>query len=148
MKSKIPFFLPVLALSLAAGSLARAEDAKDSKDSNMITVQPPAADAPASPSGKKGGRDGGRMAEERINQLDKALSLTADQKQKIKDIFAKEAADLKGLSPEERRSKGRDAMKAVHDQVRAVLTPEQQTKFDAMPKPGRAARKGKAKKAE
>ena len=147
MKSKIPFLVPILALGLAAGSLARAEDAKDSKDSNMIAVQAPATDAPAEATGKKGARDGGRMAEERLKELDKTLSLTAEQKQKIKDIYAKEGGELKALSPEERRSKGREALKAVHDQVRAVLTPEQQTKFDAMPKPGHAA-KGKAKKAE
>ena len=70
------------------------------------------------------------MIEQRVETLDKALQLTADQKQQIKDIYAKEATaakDSKGAGKDRRA-----ALMKVRDEVRAVLTPEQQVKFDKM----------------
>jgi len=90
--------------------------------------------------------------EKRIEQLDKALSLTADQKAKIRDIYVKareEAVkareEAKDLAPEERRAKMMEMIKAIQDQVRAVLTPDQQTKFDALPKPGPGGPRGEGR---
>ena len=99
----------------------------------------------------KKSQDGKRaqgVLENRLQQLDENLKLTTEQKQKIKDIWAKEARGAKGAkdaTPEARRA----ALKSAHDQVRALLTPEQQAKFDSMPAEGRPGKgKAKGKKAE
>jgi len=47
------------------------------------------------------------------------------------------------LSKEDRRSKmGRESMKSGHDQIRALLTPDQQKDFDSMPPPEMHGRRG------
>ena len=121
MKTQLKLLVSVLALGLAGASVTAAAEKPD-----------------------HGGKRLQAAADQRLKQLDEKLQLTDDQKQKIKDIWAKEADTLKALSPEERRTKGRDAFAATHAEVRAVLTPDQQTKFDAMPAEGRSG-KGKAK---
>ena len=133
MKTTSKLFLVLLALGLgAAAPLVRAAD----------EAMPATPTAPAKK--ERGGKHGpmAAMAEKRLQDIDAAVTLTPEQKQKIKDIWAKEAAEVKALPEGERRGKAAEAMKAGHDQVRAVLTPEQQVKFDAMPAPGG---KGKAK---
>ena len=77
-----------------------------------------------------------------VQNLDEALKLTDDQKAKITEIYKKQADQVQALAPEDRRAKMQDIMKDTHDQIRALLTPEQQTKFDAMPPPGRGGRRG------
>lgn len=113
---------------------------------SVLSAQSPATPAPVAPApaattpgtsasdvvpaeAGKGGKRVRAQAEKRLQTLDAALTLTPEEKTKIKEIWAKGAAGLKGASREDRRA----AMKAMHDQVRAVLTPEQQAKFDAMP---------------
>lgn len=144
MNSKLKIFSAVFVLAFAGLGQARAAD------DSVSAVLP---DSPGPSMGKKGEKGGdGRMQamlEQRLKQLDETLKLTDDQKQKIKDIWAKQAGSMKDLSPDERRTKGREMFKAVHDQIRAILTPEQQKKFDQMrPEGPRAAGKGKGKKAE
>lgn len=87
---------------------------------------------------KKGGRGGGMpTVEQRMERLEQAVgSLSEQQKTKIKAIYAKSAEKLQGLSQEERRDKGMEIFQAAAKEVRAVLTPEQQQKFDAMPQGG------------
>ena len=80
-----------------------------------------------------------------VAHLDEALSLTADQKAKIKDIYTDAQKEMEALSPDERREKWRENAKATHEKVRAVLTPEQQAKFDEM-RPQRGG--GRKKKAD
>lgn len=81
------------------------------------------------------------MREKRLKQLDEKLHLTADQKTKINDIWNKAEeqaqADRAAARDEakDRRAQRRDMMKATRDQVRAVLTPEQQKAFDELPPP-------------
>lgn len=88
--------------------------------------------------------------------------LTDDQKTKITAIYAKQAEKMRemmrdqGTPPEERRAKMQEANKATVAEVRALLTPEQQPKFDAMPQgpggrggpggPGGGRREGGGKK--
>ncbi len=74
------------------------------------------------------------METKRLETLDTALKLTDDEKSQIKAIWSKTAADIKAGG--DRRA----LMKASHDQVRTVLTPEQQAKFDAMPPEARGNR--------
>lgn len=76
-----------------------------------------------------------------LQHLAKDLGLTDQQKTQIGDILRKEADQLTALRDDEsmaRREKFK-AMRKIREegrqQIRALLTPEQQAKFDAMPKP-------------
>ena len=76
----------------------------------------------------------------RMKELDEKLNLTADQKAQINAIWdqAEQNAraardDATATAKEERRAKMREGMKAVRQQVRGVLTPEQQKIFDTLP---------------
>ena len=83
--------------------------------------------------------------EQQVTRLEEAVgTLTADQKTKITAIYEKASKDRAALSQEEMREKGREIAMAAAKDVRALLTPEQQTKFDAMPAPG--GKGGKKKK--
>lgn len=74
-----------------------------------------------------------------IEQLKEKLSLTDDQvtqlKQLSKDQRKQEQAIRQDttLSDDDRRTKLQALRKAQHDQVRALLTPDQQKIFDTMP---------------
>lgn len=88
---------------------------------------------------EKKGR-GAQTPEQRIERIEQAVgTLTADQKKKITDIYAKSAEKLANASQEERGG----IMQAIQKEVRAVLTPEQQAKFDAMPQGGKGGGKKK-----
>jgi len=107
-------------------------------DDGTVTV------APMLPSEKSqaGKRDGSRVQgalEQRLAQLDKTLHITADQKKQIQDIWAKEATGAKGAKGKEGNDL-RAALEKTRNEVRAVLTPEQQKKFDKMKPEGRAGR--------
>lgn len=130
---KTPFgFLPLLSLTVfAVAPLARAEDAP---------AAPPAP--PAGEHAHPGGGHGDR-AKKRLQMLDEKLHLSDAQKQQISAIWA--ASEQKGkalradtaLDKEDRKEQMMDIMKAAHDQVRGLLTPDQQKTFDAMPPPER-----------
>lgn len=86
---------------------------------------------------KKGrGQGGGRgfgTPDQRIERLEQAVgSLSADQKTKIKDIYAKASEKMQGLSQEDRREKGMEIMRESGAAVRALLTADQQKKYDEM----------------
>jgi hypothetical protein len=66
-----------------------------------------------------------------MQRLDEALKLTDAQKAQIADISKKQADQVRAL-----RGKIQDLQNAAHDQIRALLTIDQQKKFDAMPRPG------------
>jgi periplasmic protein CpxP/Spy len=74
----------------------------------------------------------------RIDRLASELSLTEDQKTRIAAIQKEENAALKTVSEDkslERAAKitrNKEIREAHAAQVRALLTPEQQTKFDAL----------------
>ena len=94
--------------------------------------------AQAQDAGKKGGGRGQITPEARIQRIEEAVgSLTADQKSKITAIYNKLQSDMQAIPQEERREKGMALMQAAQKDVRAVLTAEQQKKFDEMPAPGR-----------
>lgn len=86
------------------------------------------------------------MRERRLKKLDAKLNLTAEQKAQINAIWDKAEAgaraarqDAASTAKSDLREKRRETMKAAHQEVRAVLTPEQQKIFDSMPvdRPGR-----------
>ena len=75
-----------------------------------------------------------------LNHLDQELSLSADQKTKIQTILEnsdKHAQELRSNNSGDHKA-NHTAMRQLHEnthaQIRATLTPEQQTKFDAMMK--------------
>ncbi len=83
--------------------------------------------------GAGGGGRGMMSAEQRIERLEEAVGkLTDAQKAKIKDIYAKTSEKMQALSDDERREKGMELMRDSGRAVRAVLTEEQQKKYDEM----------------
>ena len=91
--------------------------------------------------GEGRGPGGGRpmmTPDEQVSRLSTELNLTDDQKAKIKPIFEDQAAKMKALredtstSMDDKRPKMQDIRKSTNDQVRAVLTADQQKKFDDM----------------
>ena len=113
-------------------------------------ANPPAESREGKGKGQKRGQ--AKLADARLEQLDQALSLTDDQKAKLKEIYAKTEQDMKSARNREgdkkaNRQEMQQAMRATREQVRAVLTDEQQKKFDAMPqerREGKGRKKGKA----
>ncbi len=95
--------------------------------------------------GGGGGRGGMGNPEQMVQRLDEAVQLTAEQKTKITAIYAKSREKMQALPEDQRMEKGREIMAAVRTEVRAVLTAEQQKKFDEMA-PGRGQGGGQGKK--
>ena len=130
MKSALKVVLALLALGLIAGaSIASAQDQ---------TPPPPAQKGPGG--GGRGGR--GMDPAQMLARLDEAVTLTADQKTKVTDIYKKMTDQMGALAPEDRRTKGQEIRTATNAEIRALLTPDQQKKFDAMPQ-GRGPGGGK-----
>jgi Spy/CpxP family protein refolding chaperone len=90
-----------------------------------------------------GGPRGRMTPEQQIARLEEAVGkLSDEQKTKITALYAKQAEKMRemregqsGPPDEATRAKFDEAMKSARAEVRALLTPEQQTKFDAMPPP-------------
>lgn len=80
-------------------------------------------------------RRGPRTPEERIAAMKESLKLTDDQVAKLKPIFAKNAEKSKAiredqsLSQEDRRAKMQELFKSLDEELKPVLTPEQQAKY-------------------
>ena len=97
---------------------------------------PPPETAGATPERGHGGHH--FDPEKRSEMMAKHLNLSADQQAKVKDILSSEQAQMQklhqdsSLSQEDRRSKMMDLHKTSNDQIRALLNPDQQKKFDEM----------------
>ena len=121
---RLPFIVTIATASLLVTStIVFAEDEKP--------------EAPAS---------GARAPGERLKALTEKLGLTEEQQGKIKDIFAKNMPNAKALredtalSQEDRRAKMMELRKAEAEEIRAVLTPEQQEKMKEMRKAAKPAK--------
>jgi Spy/CpxP family protein refolding chaperone len=74
----------------------------------------------------------------RTQMLTKQLKLTSDQQTKVQEIFQTEQSQMNGLredttlSKDEMHTKMMDMHKSSDAQVRAILDPAQQKKFDEM----------------
>jgi hypothetical protein len=66
-------------------------------------------------------------------RLDQLVALTPEQKVRARDIFEKANEELLAFSPDERSAKGRPIRIRIIVDIRAILTPEQQAKYDAAP---------------
>ncbi|WP_157977004.1 hypothetical protein [Taibaiella helva] len=63
-----------------------------------------------------------RIAQHRVERLDKELTLSADQKQKLNELFVKDAQANNGRAIQR---------KETENQVKAILTPDQVQKYEA-----------------
>lgn len=121
------FTIPVAAALFATSITAFAADEKPT--------------APETAPAKRGPGD-------RLKEMTEKLGLTEEQQGKLKEVFAKYAPKAKevrtdaALSQEDKRAKMAEIRKSETEEIRALLTPEQQGKMKEM----RAA--GKGKKAE
>jgi len=147
MKSPFKFALPFLSLGLAAAAPALFAD--ETTPPATPAVSAPAADQPADqapPAARKGGGRGNPL-----KMLTEKLSLTPDQQQKVGDLLKAQREQMNAirddasLSDDDKRAKGREAMKSTRGQIRALLTEEQQKIFDTMP-PMRGGRGGGGEK--
>jgi protein CpxP len=101
----------------------------------LSTIPMLAQDTPA-PAAQQGPRGGGRGNQ--VEMLTKRLDLTPDQVTQVKaidDDTMKQSQAVRGdstLDQDARRAKMMDIRKASQDKIRAVLTDDQKTKYDAM----------------
>ena len=81
---------------------------------------------------------GATSPEAHLQMLSEKLNLTEDQKAKLKPIFQDQAEQMKAvhddpsLTPEQKAAKKKAIHETTHNQINAVLTPEQQEKFKEM----------------
>ena len=137
MKKRIPMLMLAALLATAAGAFAQDEPAPQDQNG------PP----PMQGSGEQGehmghggrGGHGGRMdPEQQTKMLTEKLNLTADQQSKVKAIFTDHQKQMQSfmqdqsMSRDDKRSKFEQMRSDTDSQVRAVLTGDQQQKFDAM----------------
>jgi protein CpxP len=102
-----------------------------------------AQDPPAPPQGQAGSEHGGPggpggMRGNQVEFLTKKLNLTPDQVTQVKAIDADTMSQMKALREDtsvagpDKRTKMMDIHKASQDKIRALLTDDQKTKFDAL----------------
>ena len=77
-----------------------------------------------------------------VEHLTKALDLTPDQQAKIQPIFDQAKPQLKAAR-EESRQKIKEIRENIQAQIRPLLTPAQQQKFDALKKAREDMRKAR-----
>ena len=76
--------------------------------------------------------------EKRAEMLGKHLNLTSDQQGKVLDVLKSEQSQMESLhsdtslSQDDRHAKMMDIHKTSNEQIRALLNPDQQKKFDEM----------------
>jgi len=89
--------------------------------------------------GGGGGRPPQQTPEQRVAALKTALALTDDQVTKITAIYKAQANSMDSFqkSGSQDFAAMRPIMTAATAKINAVLTPDQQAKFAAMPRPGR-----------
>ena len=78
------------------------------------------------------------IQESRLEWLTQRLNLTHDEQNKLKPILDDEAKQVRAvrddasLSPDQRRARIQQIRKSTRPQIEAVLTPDQQKKFDQL----------------
>ena len=141
---------PTLRIAMiAAGFAVAAWPALRAAD-EPAPAQPPPPPLPAAGGGtsldEHPHRGRGEPGEE-LARLKEALGLTQEQSDQIEAIIKGNAPQRQvimsddSLSHEAKRMKMRELRDITHSRIRALLTPEQQKKFDAMPR-GPEGRKG------
>jgi len=129
---------------IAAGLVAAAWPALRAADE--ISPPPPPPTAPGAAGGEQGPgprqRRSPRNPVEQAEFLKQTLGLTPEQFDQVLAIYEDEAVQRQAimsddsLSWDDRRAKARGLMGGTRVKIRALFTPEQQKKFDALPRPG------------
>jgi protein CpxP len=108
-------------------------------------AQDPSAPPPQDQAGSRQGGPGG-MRGNQVEFLTKKLNLTPDQVTQVKAIDADAMSQMKALREDtsvagpDKRAKMMDIHKTSQDKIRALLTDDQKTKFDALQSQMRAGR--------
>ena len=124
----------LLALTLAGLIYAAPAVAQNAAPNGAAPDQPSAPNAQQQQWHGRGEMDPAKHAE----MLAKKLNLNADQQTKVQDIFKTEQSQMGSLhndssmSRDDRHAKMMDIRKTSGDQVRALLDPTQQKKWDEM----------------
>ena len=121
-----------LLVLVAAGAISIATPFAVAQDSAPANPQ-------SQPSQDHGGWHRGQQdPAQRTKELTKHLNLTSDQQTKVQDIFQSEHTQMESLhqdsslSQQDRRAKMMDIHTGTNSQVRALLDPNQQKKWDEM----------------
>ncbi|MBQ2164949.1 MAG: hypothetical protein II445_10640 [Muribaculaceae bacterium] len=77
------------------------------------------------------GRDGEKQIERQMKRLDKKLSLTEDQKMKLKDYYT-EFQNMKKARMEQMRQQEQRDREALDNKINSILTDEQKAKYAEM----------------
>jgi Spy/CpxP family protein refolding chaperone len=102
----------------------------------------PGAGAGAGGFGGRAGRGGGAMT---VDAIDKAVTLTEAEKPKVKealDAYTKAVTEARGGDQADMRTKMTAARTDLDKKMKDILTPEQYTKYQAMPRGGRRGQGG------
>ena len=133
-----------IALGMALSGFALAQNGGDQPQG----PPPQQQDGMRGPGGP-GGRRGGMMnPEERLKRMTADLNLTADQQAKIKTLMDSEKTKMDALRDDTsvegdaKREKAMGIRKDTNTQIRAVLTADQQAKFDKQQEEMRNRRRG------
>ena len=103
-----------------------------------LTFAQPSQESQAPTPDKHSGMHQGESADQHLQMLSEKLNLTDDQKARLRPILQDQMQQMKAvredssLSEEQKRAKMKPIHESLHDQINAVLTPEQQAKFKQM----------------
>ena len=81
------------------------------------------------PGGPGGPRRGGPPSRMLVDRLSRDLDLTADQRTKVEEVLTARRSTMEALQRDV-RSRFEAEQRSLRDEIRKVLTPEQQVKFD------------------
>lgn len=124
--------------------------------SAQTSTRPAAAADDSKTGSENGGRGRGRgvgpgttaTPDAQVQRLNTAVTMTDAQKAKVRAIYQEEAAKLQAvrddtkLTQEARMAKLQEIQTASRASIRALLTSDQQKKFDAMPAAGGRGNRG------
>ena len=135
MKKHLALFAAFFAVVLMASTAI-------AQDTTPTPATPAAATATKAKKGKGGGGGGASAkADSDLANLTKTLTLTDDQQAKIKPILADESAKIRAskkanasATPEYSKAKSKVIRDDANQQIRALLTPDQQKTFDSTSK--------------
>ncbi len=132
MKKKVFVSLPVLLALCLSVPFAEAQQSASSTSPTTTSVRKPKS---------SGGKSSGRVDAE-LADLSTNLNLTDDEKAKIKPILEDEHDKIHALkqaktgSVDDQKAKSKAIRDDANSQIRAILTPDQQTKFESISKKG------------
>ncbi len=127
------FVLAVFCLGGAAGlMLGRQMERNDRFD------RPPAG-RPFGPGGPRGGPGGGPPPQVLLERLSRDLDLSADQRAQL-DVVLHASRDRVEQFQREVRGRFDDEQRSLHQEIRKILTPDQQARFDRFVQEGRRGR--------